>query len=248
VLHEHGYAFRQGISPVGAAIGTATHAAVAHTMQEKANTGHCANETETEQCGLQSLSEEIGKGVRFDAISDNLNTAQKQVIRQYRSYRLHLADTINPISIERRITVETQRGNLLSGAMDLADAGIRDLKTGVQQRVNIAQYGVYSLLRRSEGDTPTYLCEDYIRRVAISKEQPAPVVVTYNREFAERVAASIINDIEMKFERYMETQDPLTFLANPASQLCSDRYCPCFQSPFCPESYGKGAVAGVLDL
>lgn len=239
VLREMGYEFSQSISPVGAAIGTATHAAVAHTMQEKATTGHCANETETEQRGLESLSEEIGKGVRWDQISANLNTAQKQVLRQYRTYRCNLADTINPVSVERRITIETRRGNKLSGAMDLADAGIRDLKTGVQQRVNVAQYGVYSMLRRSEGDTPAYLCEDYIRRVAITKEQPLPVVVQYKREFAERVAASIINDIETKFEIFQQTQDPMTFLANPASQLCSERYCPCYRSAWCPESYGK---------
>lgn len=247
LISEMGFELSSTVSPVGASIGTATHAAVAHCMEEKGLTGKYPNETETEQCGLEALTNEIKKGVRWDGLSPNLNTAQKQVIRQYRSYRIHLADKINPSAIERRITVTTKRGNTLTGAIDLADDGIHDLKTGIAQRVNIAQYGTYSMLRRSEGYSVEHLTEDYIRRVAIDKEQPLPVQVMYNRDYAERVAVSIIGDIEERYVRFVETQDPLTFMANPASQLCSDRYCSAFRTKWCPESFGKAATAGALD-
>lgn len=247
VLAELGYKMNQRASPVGASIGTATHAAVAHTMGHKAQTGVLANETETEQRGLASLSEEIGKGVRFDGISPNLNTAQKQVIRQYRSYKIHLADRINPRAVEHRITMRSRNGNDISGAMDLNDDGIHDLKTGVAQRVNIAQYGTYSLLERFEtGVAAAHLTEDFVRRVSIDKEQPAPVQISYDRQFAEEVAVSIISDMEQRAKLFLENQDQLLFLANPASQLCSDRYCPAFRTNWCPESYGKGVADEVL--
>ncbi len=240
LVRAAGFELRETMQTIGASVGTATHAAVAHTMAQKAETGTLANENETEQCGIQSLADSVGNGVRWDEASPNLNTAEKQVIRQYRTYRLNLAEKIKPVSVERRITITTARGNQLSGAVDLTDDGIHDLKTGTSRRVNIAQYGTYSLLRRSEGDTVEHLTEDYIQRVAIDKSQPAPVQVAYDRQYSEEVAVSIIADIEQRAAEFEISVNPLVFMANPASQLCSERYCPAFKSHWCPESRIKG--------
>ena len=118
----------------------------------------------------------------------------------------------------------------------MTDDGIHDLKTGTSRRVNISQYGVYSLLRRSEGETVEHLTEDYIQRVAIDKWQPAPVQVAHDRQYSEEVAVSIIADIEQRAAEFEISVNPLVFMANPASQLCSERYCPAFKSNWCPES------------
>lgn len=239
LVRAAGFDLRETLQTIGASVGTATHAAVAHTMAQKALSGTLANETETEQCGIESLSESVGNSVRWDATSPDLNTAEKQVLRQYRTYRLHLAEKIQPLTIERRITITTARGNQLSGAIDLTDEGIRDLKTGTSRRVNMAQYGTYSLLRRSEGDTPLHLVEDYVKRVSLDKEQPPPVVIAYDREYAEEAAVRVITEIEDLASEFEATGVPLVFLANPASQLCSERYCGAFHSKFCPESWVK---------
>ena len=53
LVKEMGYGLRQLPQRAGPAVGTATHAAVAHTMQAKIDTGASANQTETEQAGLR---------------------------------------------------------------------------------------------------------------------------------------------------------------------------------------------------
>jgi hypothetical protein len=235
LVREMGFELRQLPQRAGPAVGTATHAAVAHTMQAKIDTGASANQVETEQAGLQALDETTANGVEWDGVTPNFNTAQKQVLRHYRVYRLHLEDGIMPRSVERRIEKVTKRGNTLSGQPDQTDDGVHDLKTGVARRVNIAQYGAYSMLLRADGEDPQHITEDYIRRVAIDKEQPVPEQVPYNVVLAERVAAAIITDIERAFEIFEREGDNMIFTANPGSMLCSDRWCVAYGTDFCEE-------------
>lgn len=235
MVREMGYELRDLPQRVGPAVGTATHGAVAHTMQNKIVTGESANQTETEQAGLDALVESTKDGVEFDGVSPNMNTAQKQVLRQYRTYRLNLEDKIEPRSVEVRIEAVTKLGNLLSGQPDQTDDGIHDLKTGVQKRVNIAQYGGYSLLMRSQGVNPQHITEDFVRRVAIDKEQPVPEQIDYPVPLAERVAGAVIKDIERAFGAFQETGDNMVFVANPGSMLCSDRWCLAYGTSFCEE-------------
>ncbi len=239
VIRDAGYTLRELPQRVGPAVGTATHAAVAHTMRSKIATGESANATETEHVGLEALGESIADGVEFDATSPNLNTAQKQVVRQYRVFRLHLEPALKPRQVERRIEKLTKRGNTLSGQPDVVDGGVMDLKTGVQRRVNLHQYGAYSLLLRAEGIESTHITEDYIQRVAIDKEQPAPEQIGYDVALAERAAGAVIVDIERRFEEFEREGDPFAFLANTGSQLCSAKWCVAFQTDFCPESRNK---------
>ncbi|MDP2621548.1 MAG: hypothetical protein Q8P46_15490 [Hyphomicrobiales bacterium] len=235
LVKDMGYDLRQLPQRVGPAVGTATHAAVAHTMQAKIDTGSSANQTETEQVGLDALDKSIEYGVEWDGVSPNLNTSQKQVIRHYRVFRIHLEDSIRPRTVERRIEKVTKRGNMLSGQPDQTDDGVHDLKTGVARRVNIAQYGGYALLLRADGDPAQHITEDYIQRVAIDREQPVPQQIPYNVDLAERVAGAIIMDIERTFEIFEREGDNLVFAANPGSMLCSDRWCVAYGTDFCEE-------------
>ena len=237
-IRSAGYTLREVPSSVGASVGTGTHSAISSCMTVKMNTGELGNQTEDEQRGLESLSKQIGNGVQWDATTPNLNTGQKQVVRQYRTYRLHVAPAIQPREIEKRLIVPTRRGNLLSGQPDLVDNGIRDVKTGVVHRVSLAQLGAYSMLTRASGGNVDKLTEDFVQRVPIDKPQPEPVEFDYDVSLAEQVAANLIADIEEKYERFAETSDNLTFRANPSSMLCSDRWCPCFGTTFCREHTG----------
>lgn len=235
-IAEHGYKLREIESSVGAAVGTGTHAAVAMCLEYKMSRGAVgSNQTEDEQKGISELEERIKQGVRWDPTTPNLNTGTKQVIRQYRAYRLHMAPKVFPNAIETRIECNTRRGNVLSGMPDLADGGVRDLKTGTVSRSNMAQLGTYSLLRRSKGHPVQGLFEDFVRRVDVDKEQPAPVSMEYDRDVAERVAASIIADIETTYERFTATGDNLAFMANPNTMLCGEKWCPAWGTTFCQE-------------
>ena len=234
-IKEAGYTLREIVSHVGASVGTGTHAAVASCMSAKMTTGELGNQTEDEQRGIASLEEQVGYGVVWDPTTPNLSTGQKQVVRMYRSYRAGVAPAVQPTAIERRLEFRTRRGNVLSGQVDLVERGLRDVKTGVLQRYNLAQYGAYSLLERAAQGEVAFLVEDYIKRVDIDKEQPAPVEVQYPVALAERVAANVIADVEEKYARFIASGDNLVFRANAGSVLCGDRFCPAFSSTWCEE-------------
>ena len=83
----------------------------------------------------------------------------------------------------------------------------------------MAQYGTYSLLRRSEGDTPLHLVEDYVKRVSLDKEQPPPAVIAYDREYAEEAAVRVITEIEDKAAEFEVTGVPLVFMSQGGTSL-----------------------------
>lgn len=235
-IKDAGYTLRYIAPSVGASVGTATHAAVALAMTEKMNTGTLPPDNVAEDAGVQELTKRIqAEGVQWDGTTPNINTGQKQVRRQYRIYRLTLAETLQPIAVERRITIPTRKGNVLSGQIDLTDEGIRDLKTGTVSRSNMAQYGGYSMLRRSEGGTVSRIIEDFVQRVPIDEAQPAPVEIAYDVSLAERVAAQVVSDIEEKYQRFLDTGDNMVFMANPSSVLCSEKFCCAYNTTFCEE-------------
>lgn len=235
-VREAGFELRQLSPSVGASVGSATHSAVAYAMTEKMEKGTLPPNSAAEDAGMAELTKRIGnEGVQWDQTTPNLGTAQKQVVRQYRSYRLHLADALEPVAVERRINVKTRRGNTLSGQIDLTTNGIRDVKTGTTSRSNHGQYGGYSMLRRSEGGHVDHVIEDFVQRVPIDKPQPPPVELEYDSDLCEQVASIIIHDVEEHYERFVETGDPLTFMANPNSVLCMERYCPAWGTKFCKE-------------
>lgn len=235
-IRDAGYTLREIGRSVGASVGTATHTTVATAMGEKMFKGVLPPDSVCEDAGMESLKENIEKeGVIWDATTPNLNTAQKQVRRMYKVYRLTLAEELIPIAIERRIEVPTRRGNILSGQIDLTDEGVRDLKTGTTKRGNIAQYGAYSMLRRAEGGDVAHIIEDFVARVSIDKPQPNPEAIPYDVNLAERVAASIIRQIEDAHDSFMDTGDNMTFTANPNSMLCMERWCPAYKTDFCQE-------------
>lgn len=237
---EAGYKLRELPPSIGAPVGTATHAAAAFAMQEKLERGTLPADAVAEEAGLEELDNRIGvDGVQWDATTPDRNTAQKQVRRQYKVYRIHLAEKLMPIEVERRITITTANGNDLSGQIDLTTEGLRDLKTGTTKRANHAQYGTYSILRRQEGGRVDYLSEDFIQRVRLDKEQPKPIEVAYDRDLCERIAALTIKDIEATYKSFKESGDAMAFSANPNSMLCMDRFCPAWGTDFCREGRGS---------
>lgn len=238
-VRSAGYNLRDTAPSIGASVGTATHASIASCMRCKISSEMLGNATEDEQRGLESLKEQISQGVQWDPTTPNLNTGEKQVLRQYRAFRVHVAEELHPVAIEERLECRTARGNTLSGQADLDDGGVFDHKTGINRRSNMAQFGCYSLLRRANGHGVEHITENFIARVALDKEQPPPQLVYYDPDVAERVAAAIVQDIEDRYARFAVKQDNLIFMANPNSQLCSARWCPAFHTDYCPESRMK---------
>jgi len=231
---DAGFSLRQVGSSVGAAVGTATHTGASYILGEKVDTGELGNQTEADQRALQSLDKALEVGCVWDDTTSNLNTAQKQVLRQVAIFRRDVAPVLKPVAIEQRLTARFSDHIQVSGQADICeDDAINDLKTGTQRRANGPQYGTYSMLRRTHGHRVNRLTETYVPRARMTKPQPEPQFHHYPVEAAEQAAHGILRRIERDVVEFRKSGDPWAFMANPTSMLCSAKYCPAHGTTFC---------------
>src|SRR5260370_152870 len=96
-IKSMGYELRRLPPHIGAVTGTATHVAVYWALSEKITTGELGNQTEAESRAMESLRAGTAEGVMWDGVTTTMNTAQRQVVRQSRIYRQHVAATLSPL-------------------------------------------------------------------------------------------------------------------------------------------------------
>lgn len=236
------------ITSIGASVGTGVHGGAAVMLLEKMKNGEVA-ETVISQAGdfaINELTEKSKEGVLWDKATENMNDAQKQVLRMLTVYRLGVMPNINPVAVERRLEADLGNGFTLSGQSDLQTlqpGDIRDTKTGTVARQHFAQIGSYSLLARTRHkEFPvTQLHVDFIPRVSMKKPQPEAIVEEYDQVIAENAAQATIDHIKTavaEFRRRVTDGDAPpenAFLANPSSMLCSAKWCPAHGTNFCRE-------------
>ena len=231
---------------IGASVGTATHSGAAFIMTEKLASGELGNQIEAEQKALEDFDNSTKDGVLWDEATPNLNDAQKQVIRMVKVFRCTIAPNVHPLAIERRLECRVGEGFVLSGQSDLQTlepGRIRDLKTGRFPRSHYAQLGAYSLLARTAhpSEDTKEVCVDFIQRVALKNPQPDTVVEFYDQAVAEQAAVSTLSRIRQDVTEFRSRIEnggappEHAFLANPASMLCSQKWCPAHGSSFCRE-------------
>lgn len=232
-----GYELRSTRKHVRAMTGTATHVGMAHMLETKMATGDLGNLAETEQRSLDSLKSDTEQGATWDQLTDSMNTAQAQVLKQVRSYRVHVAAKLEPIAVERRLNAtHAATGIRVSGQTDVIVVKpdtLRDLKTGREPGANFSQYGMYSRLGRSHGHAIGSIVEDFVRTVRPDKEQPAPIAIPYDIEACERATESILGRIAQDVARFRQDYNPEAFLANPKSTLCTPQFCPAHGTAWC---------------
>ncbi len=224
-------------SSVGAVIGSGTHSAIAYDLEHKMRTGELAPFRDAEAAGIAELEERIEvEGVMFDDISQDVSSAQMQVRRLARTHREDVGVRISPIVVEERMNVRHWSGLVVSGQIDTLiekPNRLRDVKTGKRRGANWAQYGTYSRLLRSHGKPIAAISEDFLLRVPLSKDQPRVVEVAYDIDTCETQAEQTIQRVARDVAKFRASGDRETFAANPASSLCSDRFCPAAGTSFC---------------
>jgi hypothetical protein len=238
LLKDAGFDLNRTPQNVGACVGTAVHAGVEVSYAEKMRSGDLAPETAATDAAIDALRKEASEGVVWDGTTGDMRTAERQVQRMLRAYRRDIAPGVAPITIEQRLQAELAPGVIVSGRADQAvhePGGIRDTKTGVMKRSHVHQLGIYSLLRRSHGHQVDMLLEDFVPRVSVHKDQPPALTYTYNPVVAERAALATAYRVAADVEAFRASGDPHVFLANPASQLCSAKYCPAHGTKWCRE-------------
>lgn len=235
-LADAGFDLRPLSPSIGAAVGTGTHSGAAYLL-ECIRDDVAANASEARDRGEHALLSAIDGGALYDDTTPNLSTAQTQTARLIKSYAIHVAPTKRPLAVEQYREARAD-GLTLTGSCDLQEGdGISDTKTGARLSAYHAQAGAYALLARAERATVNTLTIDYLPRVRMSKDQPPPQTLHYPVAASERLAWRTLDAIAQAVERFEASGDEDEFLPNPASALCSPKYCRAHGTNFCP--FGK---------
>ena len=254
-ISSMGFRLRSTPRGIGAAIGSAVHRAAEVILKEKAETGRLPPSTVAADCAAETLAESVREGVDFDRTTANRVEGEVTAVGMARAYHRVVAPTVDAILIEERLEAEVAPGLILSGTPDLVAREphrIRDLKTSSRPGGSHApQIGGYSLLARSHGLDIAEAAVDSIKRVSIGKPQPDPVSKPVAVAQAETAASNILRHIAGDLEtfrngdpaRHILPGDPWAFQANPASILCSPKFCAAFGTEFCRE--GDPAKANI---
>lgn len=237
-IEAAGYAVRVTYSGIGAIVGSGTHAGLAYTLKTKMETGSIGKLDAAKEITIDEMRRRVElEGVVYDDVSPEMNTGEKQALRMVSMYRQTVAQDIVPIAVEVRLTANVAPGFVLSGQADLAeDDTVEDHKTGIRRRANGAQYGAYGLLRRSHGHDVHRLVERYIPRVPLKNPQPEPKRVVYDAAACETLAWGTITRMMRDVQLFRESSDIEMFAPNPASALCTPKYCPLHGTKTCPHS------------
>ncbi len=241
-----GYPLRELPNGIGAAVGTAVHAAAALTLKARMASGTLAPPGDARDAARDALREAAGEGIVFDRGTPDLPAAEAQALRMADAWRDGIAPGIDPVAVEERLEAEVVPGLVLSGQSDVIarEAGrVRDLKTGARRGHHRPQLGAYSLLARTHGVDVRAAAEYFVARVPLSKPQPAAETHVHDIAGAEVAAMAVLRRIDADLhafrygdpDRSLAPGEPWAFLANPSSMLCSDRWCPAHGTRFCRE-------------
>ena len=232
---DMGYELRELPRGVGASIGSGYHAAVKLAMETKRDSGKSANVNDAIENGILEFKKNTENGVMWDTVTNNSNTAEKQIQQLTRVFYDQAENCINPVNVETKRKVIPADGFELTGSSDTeTETEILDWKSGVKMRPCHAQLGGYRLMQRSTGAKPvTKLSQYYNPRVSLKKAHPGITVYSYDPRVCEAEAAQTIKRIMFDVNKFLETQNPISFAANPMSMMCNDRFCPAWGTKFC---------------
>jgi hypothetical protein len=173
----------------------------------------------------------------MDDVTGTQDKASGQLRRMNAVYVAVRMPEIVPIAVEQPVEMYHEAtGFLVSGRPDAVEAtSIVDTKSGRMRRHNGSQYGVYSRQWRSKGHPIATIVEDYTKRAPLSGVQPIPEKIVYDVARSEQQADTILRRIHRDIEDFKFRGEPDAFMANPRSILCSERFCPAFNTAWCVE-------------
>lgn len=250
MIQDAGFTLRETMPSVGAAVGTAVHAANSHMLVGKIETGELAPVADGVEIAIQAFRAEIAPGAEWDETTPNLQVAEFQIRRMVEAY-VPVARTLRPALVETELRANIAPDWVLTGHVDLYEDGAvpgpDDTKTGALERPYQAQLGGYSLLLKSNGYPVQRVGTTFIPRARKTKPQPPAIRQAFDLETAERAAFATVQAIKTAAEKFAETGDPYAFSANPMSLMCSSRYCPAWGTKFCTLHLTKEEDHGPID-
>jgi hypothetical protein len=224
------------------ALGTAVHA-VLNECCANISQGKDIDIVSAYNAGEDVLLKEC-LGAEGDEITPSLMAAQDQM-KRISTYAIEAVldyGDIEIVSHEQRYQARLNEKISVSGHIDLiVKKGqfdqIKDWKFGKNGSGYEAQIGAYSILSRANGLNPAgqHCIEHFPRSKKVIKHES----ILINTENSEVFAFNTIKHISLAIKSFEKTGDHNVFMANPASQLCSPKFCPAFGTKFCSITTNK---------
>lgn len=237
-ITDAGFELRTDVGTnVGAALGSSTHEAASYSLNSKMYDGNLGKDTDALELAMNKF-EAIGRdGIAYDPSTPTYDRAELQLRSLVQAYRTQVAPIIEPVEVEVRLEADIGDGFILSGQFDARELiALHDLKTGAVARANIVQYGGYIMLCRIHGRTVERIIEDYLPR------DKAPKLERYEYGVMDAMLAAraIMKRIKADVAEFRASGEPTSFIANPQSMLCSDKFCAAWGTKFCREHKRNG--------
>lgn len=254
-FREHGYEIRRPRSNIGALFGSGMHGGGETALKELMLAGSLMPLSAIEDASIEAFRARHADEVQYDGElvmdedSPTIDAAEAQLRRAARQWRADVLERAQPIAVESYVEADLIPGVKLTGHADLLHLDgqedrriLRDLKTSRRKQHGTkfqSQIGAYSLLFRSEGYETTGAQIDHLRRAPLAKPQPAMEMEPLEVEACEQIAHSTLKDFATKALAFRADGDPSSFLVNPASQLCSQKFCRAWGTAVCPATRGR---------
>lgn len=234
---EAGFTLREIGRPVGGIVGAGLHAGITVALRPLLSGLAVDSLARARDAAAAAVSQEFAEGrpVVMDQTTGSPGEARDQTVSMVGSLYERAVPAMRPVLLDPDTQIEARlhKDAFVSGKPDMIELGeqITDLKSGSNRKAAGAQYGAYALLRKSHGLPTKRIVEVFQRRT--KRTLDAPVITEIDVGAAERLASATLREAMMKLMAFSTTSDPLTFLPNPGSILCSSRYCPAWGTDFC---------------
>ena len=243
MVEEAGFALKHREPHIGACIGTATHSAGEHMLNNPQ-----APLNDSIEIGIESFKNEAVGEVIYDQVTPESNTAVIQVKALSMIYHQRVAPNIKPVEwkgkpgTEISLKAMIDKDTMLTGHIDVFDENIgapRDSKFGSQNKNYFPQLGAYALLSKANGlEVKSSPIIDWVPRCKKDKI-PSYNLITYDSLTCEKAGMMICRKIKADINKFKKTGNPWSFMPNVNSMLCSNKFCRAYGTDFCDLTKGK---------
>ncbi len=235
-IEKNGITLAEKKPSVGSVIGTDFHRKAAALAIGKREQGVIPS---IEDLDFSEFREEFAKGVVLDPTTNNRFSAEIQIEAMVREVANHFLPRVEPVLVEYPLMVDAGDNWIVSTTVDLVTADGTDYehKTSSKDGWYAAQMGVQAIILESHGFEVDRLIANQFKRAPAGKPQPAMIQIEYDLKSSKALAYELIDRMKSDYARFDATGRPDSFLPNPNSFNCSQKYCPAFNSGWC--AYGK---------
>jgi hypothetical protein len=232
-----GFTPRIMIRSVAAAVGTAVHKFVSHSLKTYQASGTEANVPESIEAAVNEYEvecKELDPKLSIDDQTPKLSDGKIQVTKLSHLYQQHVGYKTLPEMVEERIEARLGEEAILSGQPDhtVKSRALIDIKTGSRHSIHQVQTSGYVALLEAHKKPIRKVMEVFLRRMKVDKPLEVPTISEYSADSKPALfkAQRLIADLKV----FEATSNPMvSFPTNDRSILCSEKWCSAYKTDIC---------------